>query len=117
MALRVRVCSVTDVGDQPRAFAVEGVTWPVLVVRLEGDDGEAGDIVATPGVCPHEDVELAGGKLVGCELTCPGHSYVFDLRTGACEHDPTLTLRRYRVTIVDGDVWVDLLSAPISAET
>jgi len=103
MALRVRVCALADVTDRPRAFAVGGVTWPVLVVRVDGE------IVAVPNVCPHEDVELDGGKLVGGELTCPGHGYVFDLRTGTCAHDPALVLRRYAVTIAGADVWVDLL--------
>jgi nitrite reductase/ring-hydroxylating ferredoxin subunit len=104
MALRVRVCRVGDVSAHDvRAFAVAGVTWPILVIRL-GDE-----IVATPGVCPHEDVGLAGGSLDGGVLTCPGHGYRFDLATGRCEHDATLELRRYPVTIVDDEVWVDLL--------
>jgi nitrite reductase/ring-hydroxylating ferredoxin subunit len=83
-------------------FLVEGVTWPILAGVIDGE------VIATAGVCPHEDVRLAGGYLAeGC-LVCPGHAYHFDLRTGACTHDPSLVLRRYRVSEVDGDVWVDL---------
>lgn len=86
-----------------REFWVEGVTWPVLAGVIDGE------IIATAGVCPHEDVRLAGGHVEhGC-LTCPGHGYVFDLSTGACTHDPSLVLRRYRVSIEDGDVWVELV--------
>ena len=104
MALRVRVCTLDQVaGDGLHAFAVPGVTWPVIVTRV------AGELVAVPGVCPHEDVELAGGELVGGSLICPGHGYQFDLASGRCMHDPTLTLRRYPITRVDGEVWVDLL--------
>ena len=104
MALRIRVCAVADVpAGEVRAVDVPGVTWPVLVTRL-GDD-----IIATAGVCPHEDVALAEGTLRGGALTCPGHGYVFDLRTGACAHDADLCLRRYRVTVVGDDVLVDLL--------
>jgi nitrite reductase/ring-hydroxylating ferredoxin subunit len=104
MALRVYLCRVTEVvDDHLRAFAVTGVTWPVVVVRI------AGEIIATAGVCPHEDVALAGGTLAGGVLTCPGHGYRFELATGRCEHDAELELRRYPVTLVGDEVWVDLL--------
>ena len=104
MALRVRVCALAEVADAAlRAFAVPGVTWPVIVTRV------GGELVAVAGVCPHEDVGLADGDLVGHSLVCPGHGYAFDLATGRCRHDPTLVLRRYPITVVGGDVWVELL--------
>lgn len=104
MALRVRVCRLDEVrDDEVNAFRVAGVTWPVIVVRHEGE------LVATPGVCPHEDVGLADGHLDGSLLVCPGHGYGFDLRTGRCRHDASLVLRRYAVTVVGDEVWVDLL--------
>jgi len=104
MALRVKVCNLDEIVDNAlRAFKVRGVTWPVLVTRVDGE------ILATAGVCPHEDVELVDGDLDGCVVTCPGHSYELDMRTGACLHDKTLTLRRYPITVVDDELWVDLL--------
>lgn len=104
MALRVRVCALGDVVDgELRAFAVAGVTWPVIVTRVEGE------LVAVPGVCPHEDVGLWDGDLRGPVLVCPGHGYQFDLRTGRCKHDPGLELRRYPITQVGDELWVDLL--------
>ncbi|MEZ4364736.1 MAG: Rieske 2Fe-2S domain-containing protein [Kofleriaceae bacterium] len=104
MPLRVYLCRVDDVvAGELRARAVVGVTWPVLVTRLDGE------IVATAGVCPHEDVGLDDGELDGGTVVCPGHGYRFDLRTGACGHDPDLRLRRYPVTVVGDAVYVDLL--------
>ena len=104
MALRVFVCKLADVVEgHLRSFAVEGVTWPVIVTIVDGQ------IVAVPGVCPHEDVGLAGGGLHGSEIVCPGHGWAFDLHTGRCRHAPWLELRRYPITIIDDDVWVDLL--------
>ena len=105
MALRVRVCSVDEVvADELRGFAVNGVTWPVIVTRVFGE------VLAFPGVCPHDDVPLAEyGELSGRELTCRVHGYKFDVASGRCAHAPGLYLRRYRVTLVDNDVWVDLL--------
>jgi nitrite reductase/ring-hydroxylating ferredoxin subunit len=42
-------------------------------------------------------------------VVCRVHGYRFDLDTGRCEHQAALQLRRYRVTVVGADVWVDLL--------
>ena len=104
MAMRVRVCAAVDVVEgKLRAFVVAGVTWPVIVTRL------GGEIVAVPGVCPHEDVALFRGQLRGGAIVCPGHAYEFDLRSGRCKHDPTLRLRRYPTTLHNGDVFVELL--------
>lgn len=104
MALRVRVCRTTDVTEgELRGFPVAGVAWPILVTRVDGE------IVATSSVCPHEDVSLLDGELDGGVVTCPGHAYELDLRTGRCLHDARLELRRYRVTIVGDDVWIDLV--------
>src|SRR4051794_28837452 len=105
MALRVRVCRFTDVvPGELRAFPVAGVTWPVLVTIVEGE------LIAVPGVCPHEDVALGDyGVLRGTTLLCRVHGFEFDVQTGRCEHDPRLHLRRYPVTLAGDEVWVDLL--------
>jgi nitrite reductase/ring-hydroxylating ferredoxin subunit len=61
--------------------------------------------------CPHEGWSLASGTLEGTVLTCAGHDWQIDVRSGAC-----LTMRKYRVKrfelIVDGDeIWLRLPSA------
>jgi nitrite reductase/ring-hydroxylating ferredoxin subunit len=104
MALRVRLCRVDEVpAGAMLGVPVAGVVWPVLVTRL-GDE-----IVATTSVCPHEDVLLLGGELDGEVVTCPGHGYQLDLRTGRCLHDARLELRRYKVTLIGDEVWIDLV--------
>ena len=105
MALRVRVCRLADVvPGELRAFAVRGVTWPVILSVIEDE------LIAIPGVCPHEDVGLADyGVLCDTTLRCRVHGFEFDMLTGRCEHDPRLSLRRYPVTVIDDEVWVDLL--------
>ncbi len=104
MGLRFRLCARGDLPDEALVeIAVPGVTWPVLAGVFSGE------IIATAGVCPHEDVHLAGGTLEDACLTCPGHGYTFDLRTGECAHDPALVLRRYKVSEENGEVWVELI--------
>ena len=105
MALRVRVCEVADVvPGSLRGFDVDGVTWPVMVTELEGE------VIAFPGVCPHDDVSLVDyGVLEGSNVRCRVHGYTFDVTTGRCLHAPALQLRRYKVTRVGSEIWVDLL--------
>src|SRR4051794_5203637 len=105
MALRVRVCSVDEVVEgELRGFAVDGVTWPVMVMVHEGE------MIAFPGVCPHDDVSLVDyGVIDERAVVCRVHGYRFDLDTGRCEHAPGLHLRRYRITRLADEIWVDLL--------
>ncbi len=105
MALRVRVCELADVvAGELRGFDVEGVTWPVMLTILDGI------LIAFPGVCPHDDVSLVDyGVLSADAVVCRVHGYRFDLFSGRCEHAPGLGLRRYRITLIGSEVWVDLL--------
>lgn len=106
MALRVRVCRTDEaIEGSLRGFPVPGVDWPVMITRINGE------IVATSSVCPHEDVSLLDGDLDSGVVTCPGHAYELDLRSGRCLHDASLRLRRYAVTIVGEEVWIDLIGA------
>ena len=54
-------------------------------------------------------MSLEGGRRSGTRIECPGHGYIFDLATGACDHDPHLCLRRYRVSFDGDDLYVDLI--------
>lgn len=105
MALRVRVCELADVVPGAlRGFAVPNVTWPVMVTTLDDE------LVAFPGVCPHDDVSLVDyGVREDDVVRCRVHGYRFDLRDGSCEHMPALHLRRYKVTVEGTTVYVDLL--------
>jgi 3-phenylpropionate/trans-cinnamate dioxygenase ferredoxin subunit len=104
MALRVRVCHADEIAPgQTRGFDVPGVAVPILIANVDGE------YLAASSMCPHEDVSLLGAKRKGTLIICRGHGYRFDLRTGACSHDPTLCLPRYRVVLFDGYVYVDLI--------
>ena len=109
MALRVRVCRSEDIQPgEVKGFSVPGITVPILVTNVDGA------YLATSSICPHEHVSLLRGRRSGLKITCPAHGYQFDLATGACRHDPALNLPRYRVSIVDGDLYVDLIGSLLS---
>ncbi len=67
-----------------------------------------GEIVATAGKCPHAGGPLCEGTLTETVLTCPWHGWSYDLRTGACEEDPNLTLECYEVRLDGDDIFVVL---------
>jgi toluene monooxygenase system ferredoxin subunit len=71
---------------------------PVLLVHLLG-----GEVVAYQGICPHQEQALADGDwdTDTAVLTCSGHHWEFDLRTGAGINPADCRLYGYPVN-VDG---------------
>ena len=62
---------------------------------------------ATAAMCTHEDENLVDGLLEGCEIECPKHMAIFDVRTGevlcAPARDP---LQTYPCEVRDSAVWL-----------
>ena len=100
---KVRVCAEDQIAEgELKSFSVDGVDIPILVTRVDGE------LVAGTSMCPHEDVSLVKGRICDGELVCRAHGYAFNLRTGACSHDPKLHWRVYKITVTSGHVYVDL---------
>ncbi len=62
-------------------------------------------------VCSHGAFSLSEGEVdeQECTLECPKHGSLFDLRTGEPVTLPaTIPVSQYKVTIKDGEVFVDL---------
>lgn len=96
------VFPVSALGDGETTVCRIG-TVEVLVSRVDGR------YYATSARCPHAGQSLAGGRLQGCELRCPLHAAVFDVRDGRCLRGPSdEDLQRYRVVIEQGRVCVDV---------
>jgi len=66
--------------DKP--LRVEVDEKPVLVYR------HLGEIYAIGANCAHEAGPLDEGKFEGCQVECPWHQSVYDLRTGQVVHGP-----------------------------
>ena len=104
MAQRVRVCRRDEVvAGKLRGFPLPGSKWPIMVVFVDGE------LIAFPGYCPHDRVSLVeNGQIDRNILTCRRHGYQFDLHNGSCELAPWLRVTRYLVTVVGGEIFVDL---------
>ena len=67
-----------------------------------------GTFYAIKNSCPHQGGQLNRGAIERGVITCPGHAWRFDLKTGDALDHPPLGLRCYRVEVRDGSVWVEI---------
>lgn len=65
-----------------------------------------GSPVAVADVCAHRGTALSGGLVRDGILTCPGHFWRYDLRTGQCINRRD-QIASYPCRVIDG--WVDVL--------
>lgn len=89
----------------------------------------AGRLYGLPNLCPHQTGPLCEGGTVtgtlaadaesgwrprwtmeGEVITCPWHGLEYHIPTGRCLAYPEITLRRYDVSVRDGDVVVSVAS-------
>lgn len=68
-----------------------------------------GRIYATDDTCTHEEASLSqDGTVVDDQVECGWHFCAFDIATGeVCSSPCSEPLRTYRVTVVDGMVYVE----------
>ena len=61
----------------------------------------------TGAVCTHENENLVDGLLDGCEIECPKHMAIFDVRTGAALCAPArVPLATYPCEVRGTELWV-----------
>ena len=56
--------------------------------------------------CPHRGGPLGSGYLAGPQVSCPWHGWTFDVTTGRNVDGGDLGVRRYDVSVEDGQVCV-----------
>jgi nitrite reductase/ring-hydroxylating ferredoxin subunit len=101
---RVRVGPLAELADGRPRRVVHGAT-AVCVAVVDGQPYAVADS------CPHRATALSGGVVRDGVITCPGHLWRFDLRSGACLTGSPDALPTYRCHVVDGWVEVDVLAA------
>ena len=58
-----------------------------------------GTFYALANTCPPGDGPLGEGTLNGTKVTCPYHGWVFDVRDGSCDTNPSASVQSYDVQI------------------
>ncbi|MCB1198440.1 MAG: nitrite reductase small subunit NirD [Deltaproteobacteria bacterium] len=54
--------------------------------------------------CYHQGAPIDDGDVKDCIVTCPAHSWKFDLKTGECTRDDSIVMKTYPVKVEAGDV-------------
>ncbi len=67
-----------------------------------------GRIAAVSGRCPHRGGSLSEGQVIGDAVTCPLHSWQFDLKDGHGLNQPDSRIAVYPVKVEEGKVWVQV---------
>ena len=95
---------VGPVSSLPPGEALRLETAPPIAVFCT-DDGE---LFAIDDTCTHQDASLADGWLEGCQVECPLHASMFDLRTGEVDAPPAKrAVRTHRVVVEDDEIFVE----------
>ena len=63
-------------------------------------------IFAIENRCPHKAGPLSEGIVHGASVTCPLHSWVFDLATGEAQGADEGSVRTYPVKVEDGVIFI-----------
>jgi 3-phenylpropionate/trans-cinnamate dioxygenase ferredoxin subunit len=98
----IRICALDELG-QDEALKVEVGDISIAIVK-----DSSGTVHAIGDTCTHGDISLSEGFVEGETLECWAHGSKFSLLTGKPLSLPAYEpVPVYRVTIVDGDVYVD----------
>jgi len=84
----------------------------IVAVRVAGVDlvlvSDQGRVVACERACPHEQADLAGGRVTGGRLLCPRHAASFNLDDGTISQGwPSRPLRLYSMRVERGEVLIE----------
>jgi 3-phenylpropionate/trans-cinnamate dioxygenase ferredoxin subunit len=100
-ATLVRACRVDEL-TPGAAYVIPGDN-PVAVFNADGT------FYAIDDTCSHARFSLSEGDLAGETVECVMHTSRFCLRTGRALTPPaTRAVRTYPVTVIDGEIYVDL---------
>ena len=98
----IRACSLAEMPKRfgKRIEIEEGVEIAIFDI--------GGTFYAVDNVCPHQKFPmLFEGEVNDCVVTCPMHSWQFDIRTGQCLSGGSAWLATYEVFIENGEIMVE----------
>jgi nitrite reductase (NADH) small subunit len=82
-----------------REFQVEGVTVAIANV--------CDKFYAINNICLHRGGPLGQGRLQGVAVTCPWHSWQYDVTTGKLLTNQTIGVKTYMIEVRGDNLWVD----------
>lgn len=83
----------------------------IAVFRTQEDQ-----VFAIENRCPHKHGPLSEGIVHGASVTCPLHSWVFDLATGQAQGADEGQARTFPIDVVDGRIFIAPWPLAVAAE-
>ena len=68
----------------------------------------SGEVIAIDAICPHQGGPLYQGSIEDKEITCPSHSFSFDLDTGNCINLPGFKVHKYKTQLDKERVMIEI---------
>ena len=100
----IDVASINDVPTgRVRRLVVEGRT----IALYHTSRG----FFASDNVCPHRGGPLSDGDLIGDEIICPWHLWGFDVKTGVCTGNDSVSIVVHEVKVDHDRILVKLAPA------
>lgn len=65
-----------------------------------------GTFYAIDNACKHRGGPLGEGAVSGTTVTCPWHGWEYDVASGGCQTDPSITVQAFGVKMEGDDVLV-----------
>jgi nitrite reductase/ring-hydroxylating ferredoxin subunit len=96
-----RAVSVSELPDGALLEVFVGDT-PVAIANLDGE------IMAIGDTCPHAGGPIGDGELDKGKAVCPYHGWAFDLKTGICDVNSSVSVPVYEVLQDEGYIYVKL---------
>ena len=83
-----------------------------MVVDLEGNPialfNVGGSFYAIDNTCKHAEGPLGEGELDQAQVTCPLHGWQYDVTTGACATDTSVSQKKYNVKVEGDDILIEI---------
>ena len=67
-----------------------------------------GQLYAMDNTCQHRGGPLGEGSLAGTTVTCPWHGWEYDVKTGECMMDRSITVQKFDVKVEGEDIFISL---------
>jgi nitrite reductase/ring-hydroxylating ferredoxin subunit len=103
----LKACEIADItSGSGRVVEVQGKQIALFNI--------GGSFHAIDNACPHRGGQLGKGTLDGTAVTCPLHSWQFDVTSGLCTSRPGAKVKAYSVSIQGSAVMVALVSQEVA---
>src|SRR5437763_1480840 len=97
----VRLCGKAELPGVGEAKEIDAAGKTYCVANV------GGEISVMNNVCPHSEGPLGQGTIEDGYLVCPWHAWAFNVKTGACTHNPKAVVEVWPSKVEGEDVWVE----------